>query len=102
MKRTRRRRHFIPGRFRTHVYPVYQPVYTKPSDEYKYCLQTSGRCPDAFDNKYGKSFNADLCENPSVQNFAKSLHEDCHPHTKENYSCRNNIYRNGNWSAGVL
>ena len=106
----RRRRHFRPGRFRPgrfrqHVYPVYQPVYqpvyTKPSEEYNYCLQTSGKCQDEFENKYGKPFNPTLCEQLGVQNFAKSLDKNCNP-IKENYSFRNNLSRTGNWSAGVL
>lgn len=110
VKRPRHRRHFRTGRFRPYGYPVYQPmyqpmyqpVYTKPTEEYNYCVQTSGRCQDAFENEHGKPFNPELCGQLSVQNFAKSLRDDCHPHTKENYSCRNNLSRNGNWSAGVL
>ncbi len=104
-----RRRHFRPGRFRPdrfrpHVYPVYQPVYqpvyTKPSEEYNYCLQTSGKCQDEFEKEY-KPFYPALCEQLKVQNFAKSLDKHCNP-IKENYSCKNNLSRNGNWSAGVL
>lgn len=99
---------FRPGRFRPNIYPVYnrpiytQPVYTEPTSDYTNCVFTSGKCTDAFTNEYGKQFNPEICNQIRVQQFAKSLDNDCLPYTKENYSCTNNIKVNGNWSTGVL